>query len=110
MLSYLLILLFCTMDHLFTYWEIGTGWAQELNPLLIGLMSLPVSASLPLRLSWILAGLLALRFLTRVRPVLVEKCLRTLVVVYGLVILYHGTVIYRILHIISRINSTDWPY
>ena len=110
MLSYLLILLFCTMDHLFTCWEIGTGWAYELNPLLIGMMSLPVSVSLPLRLLWILAALLALRYLTRFKQVLIEKCLRALVVVYGMVIVYHGTVIYRIAHTLSGTNLPGWLY
>lgn len=104
MLSYLLILLFCTMDHLFTCWELGTGLAHELNPLLIGLMSLPIGTSLPLRLLWILAALLTLRFLTRFEPVLIERCLGVLVVVYGLVIAYHGTVIYRIVHSVSYVE------
>ena len=98
MLYYLLILLFCTIDHLLTCWELDTGWAHELNPLLAGTMSLPVSVSLPLRLLWTLMLLLALGFLTRFRPILIEKCLRILVMVYGLVIVYHGTVINRIVH------------
>jgi len=104
MLSYLLVLLFCTIDHLFTCWELGTGLAHELNPLLIDLMSLPVSTSLPLRLLWILAALLALRFLSRFEPAFIEKCLGVLVVVYGLVIAYHGTVIYRIVHTVWYVN------
>lgn len=101
---YLLLVLFCTVDHLLTCWEINTGLAHELNPLLIDLMSLPVSTSLPLRLAWILAALLVLGFLTRFRPVLIKKCLRALVVVYGLVIIYHGTVIYRILQTVLQVN------
>jgi hypothetical protein len=92
------------MDHLLTFWEINTGLAYELNPLLTGLMSLPVSTSLPLRLLWILTALLALSFLTRFKPVLIERCLKVLVVVYGMVIIYHGTVIYRIIHAVPYIN------
>lgn len=98
MLPYMLILLFCTMDHLFTYWEIGTGRAYELNPLLSGIMDLPVNISLPLRLSWTLMMLFGLGFLARVRPVLIARCLFVLVVLYGLVVVYHGTIIYRITH------------
>jgi hypothetical protein len=98
MVYYLIILMFCTIDHLLTCWEIGTGWAYEFNPLLEGIMQLPVSISLPLRLTWTLVMLLALVFFTRLRPIFVEKCLRILVMVYGLVIVYHGTVIYRIAH------------
>ncbi len=32
---YLLLVLFCTVDHLLTCWEINTGLVHELNPLLI---------------------------------------------------------------------------
>jgi len=107
-LSYLLILLFCTIDHLLTSWELNTGFVRELNPLMADLMGLPVSTSLMLRLLWILTALLGLHYLSRFKPILIKKCLRFLVVVYGMVIIYHGIVIYRIIQNSSCVGLQGW--
>ncbi|MDD4169824.1 MAG: DUF5658 family protein [Desulfotomaculaceae bacterium] len=93
MVPYLAVLLLALMDHFLTYWEIAQGIATEANPLLVGIMTMPVNCSLFIRITWIAALLLLLRDLSRFKPVLVRRAILSINVIYSLVIVYHAVLV-----------------
>ncbi|OPX88461.1 MAG: hypothetical protein A4E53_01890 [Pelotomaculum sp. PtaB.Bin104] len=94
MFPYLAVLLFSTIDHFLTYWEIEQGIATEANPLLTGIMAMPANYSLLIRTSWIAALLLLLWCLSRFKPVLIRRSVLFIAAAYFLVIVYHFALIY----------------
>jgi len=95
MIHFLTIILLSVTDHILTYWEINRGIAREANPIVAGIMNMPLQVSLPVRLSWVLLMLTLLWCSSKYKPLLVKRSVIFLTVIYSLIITYHLTVIVR---------------
>lgn len=93
MKPYVFILIFSIADHFLTYWELNQGIVQEANPLMANIVAMPVIISFSLRIPWILLMLFLLWNLSRLRQVYVKHSVMALVLVYGMVTIYHFIII-----------------
>lgn len=94
LIVYSLILIFAVIDHFLTYWELSLGIAEEANPILHGIMAMPIIISFPLRYMWISLMLFLLWKISRIRQELVKKALKFVALIYGMVIIYHCIIIF----------------
>ena len=93
-MSYLLIMLFSTIDYLFTLYHMSHG-AQELNPIMQGIMAQPFWVSFIVKNGWTASFLIMLFELEmKYGSKLIRWGKMTLIAAYGLVIGYHLILIY----------------
>ena len=88
-MSYLFILICSIIDHLLTYTHLNRG-GREFNPVMDIVMAYPFWTSFSIKNGWTALMLICLYYLGKKSPLLVKRGLAGMVLIYGLLMVYHA--------------------